>query len=661
MSKQVQNRVWFTVFGTPGTGIVTIGTGVSNSNGSYLTPAQAGFANADTFTYCIVDGNKWEEGTGTYISATGSFSRVVSQSYNAGVVGTSTLSVTNSATVMLTLSAAEIIALQQNPISRTATATLLAKLGMLQNANVLIIGDSTGYDSSAFGSAAIFDPAHAWPRKLFTLLGAAYPAYTVTHQTWGSIGQAQTGFSTGDGTTTTIQTGAGSPPTLTIYDAGVPGSDPLYLQGARWQYLAALPTPDLIIINHSQNATTADSMTQMVIGLVEQLRNQFGPVQILLIAQTWGTNSPAIKKQLNAAMYDVAGLCGCDLIDFGQITEANGGNSSTANLGDGTHPTVALHTIFASTTFSKRLTWITGMAAFEAFNSSLDTAGDEMLADNYFSQIPDPNAGRGAWIMGVAGAYTPTIDGTQVDLIPPDSSTGTSLLINGLAGQQEIKQVISVLPSLWGKYVTFTTRMYRPYAASFANRGALVLYYDSGQYSQQNFSSYGATADTNLCVNGWFTAHLSIKIPLGTTYLTSSIYVAPNNTPASQMWVQWASLSVGRRPRKPPKISVAVDAARGGYRPVVFNTPASGATITAANSDKLLILRHAATIATLTVNLPPNPVDNQEYSVNTTFAVTALTLGAGGNIIYSQPAGLAAFGSLKMHFNAAGSRWYPVT
>lgn len=73
-------RVWMTVSGAPGTGVITLGAAVA---GPYRTFAAAGVADGETVSYGLVDGNAWECGQGVYSASAGTLTRTVEASSNA--------------------------------------------------------------------------------------------------------------------------------------------------------------------------------------------------------------------------------------------------------------------------------------------------------------------------------------------------------------------------------------------------------------------------------------------------------------------------------------------------------------------------------------------------------------------------------------------------
>jgi len=70
----------------------------------------------------------------------------------------------------------------------------------------------------------------------------------------------------------------------------------------------------------------------------------------------------------------------------------------------------------------------------------------------------------------------------------------------------------------------------------------------------------------------------------------------------------------------------------------------------------------AATIATLTITLPlaSTCVGGQELLVNSTQAITTLTIGANGGAVVGAPSTLAANGFFRLRFEPVLKTWYRV-
>lgn len=91
---------------------------------------------------------------------------------------------------------------------------------------------------------------------------------------------------------------------------------------------------------------------------------------------------------------------------------------------------------------------------------------------------------------------------------------------------------------------------------------------------------------------------------------------------------------------------------------------ATGFTVTVNNSSSSvwLILTPLAGYAAGTITLPAvaNCVDRQELLVNSTQAVTTLTIGANGATVIGAPTTLAANAFFRLRFDAVLKVWYRV-
>ena len=95
------------------------------------------------------------------------------------------------------------------------------------------------------------------------------------------------------------------------------------------------------------------------------------------------------------------------------------------------------------------------------------------------------------------------------------------------------------------------------------------------------------------------------------------------------------------------------------YRTLQTASPASGATVAMTMSNPDLLLTPAATLASLTVQLPPAPGDGHIARVAATQAVTALALTAPDATVAVGATTLPAGGGLARRYVAAGNTWYP--
>ena len=92
-------------------------------------------------------------------------------------------------------------------------------------------------------------------------------------------------------------------------------------------------------------------------------------------------------------------------------------------------------------------------------------------------------------------------------------------------------------------------------------------------------------------------------------------------------------------------------------------TPTTGTTVAMATSQHGLVLNPAGTLATLTINLPPSPIDAISWAINisSTKTVTALTVAStDSSTIIGAPSTLAADSGFSMIYDVANTTWYPV-
>ena len=90
-------------------------------------------------------------------------------------------------------------------------------------------------------------------------------------------------------------------------------------------------------------------------------------------------------------------------------------------------------------------------------------------------------------------------------------------------------------------------------------------------------------------------------------------------------------------------------------------TPTTGTTVTVNDNAAALILKHTATIATLTIVLPANPLNGQIVCIGTRSTVTTLTLNANtGQTRYGNPTTIAATTPVAFIYEAATLSWHRV-
>jgi hypothetical protein len=87
---------------------------------------------------------------------------------------------------------------------------------------------------------------------------------------------------------------------------------------------------------------------------------------------------------------------------------------------------------------------------------------------------------------------------------------------------------------------------------------------------------------------------------------------------------------------------------------------ATGFTVAIAIGDTWLILTPVAGYAAGTITLPANPLDGERVRVNSTQAVTTLTVGGNGRTVTGAPTTLAANAFFTMAYSATLNAWYRV-
>lgn len=95
-----------------------------------------------------------------------------------------------------------------------------------------------------------------------------------------------------------------------------------------------------------------------------------------------------------------------------------------------------------------------------------------------------------------------------------------------------------------------------------------------------------------------------------------------------------------------------------------YSAPLTGTTVLATDTQNSvwIILTPAGGLAALTIKLPllANTLDKQEVLVNSTQAITTLTLDGNGSSIVGGPTTLAANGFFRLRFDAVMKTWYRV-
>lgn len=91
--------------------------------------------------------------------------------------------------------------------------------------------------------------------------------------------------------------------------------------------------------------------------------------------------------------------------------------------------------------------------------------------------------------------------------------------------------------------------------------------------------------------------------------------------------------------------------------PYRYETPASGATITLAVTDRLLVINPAASLAALTVAMAAG-VDQRRVRIASRQRIDALTINGSGAEVVDWPDGeLPQYGAIEMLYVAAITAW----
>ncbi|WP_292962059.1 hypothetical protein [Nitrobacter sp.] len=138
---------------TTGTGTVTFGSASSNA---FLTPTEAGCADADTVRYVIVDGTDFEEGIGTIASSVSTMERTtVTKSKIGGTAGTSKINLSGSAVLAFTASAADILNTANNLSDLADASTALDNLGSTTVGKALFTATDAAAAQTAAGASTV--------------------------------------------------------------------------------------------------------------------------------------------------------------------------------------------------------------------------------------------------------------------------------------------------------------------------------------------------------------------------------------------------------------------------------------------------------------------------------------------------------------------------
>ena len=90
-----------------------------------------------------------------------------------------------------------------------------------------------------------------------------------------------------------------------------------------------------------------------------------------------------------------------------------------------------------------------------------------------------------------------------------------------------------------------------------------------------------------------------------------------------------------------------------------FQTPATGFSITLANSDWHVVLDPAGTLATGTITMPPAPLNGQVINIRSSQIITTLTISPNsGQSVKGTPTTLGLGGIIEAIYRSANTTWY---
>lgn len=136
----VLNAVWMTT-ATTGTGTITLGT----AKAGYFTVAEAGGADGTVYAYRINDGNDVEIGIGTYTASGTTLSRdTVTKSKISGTAGTTKLTLSGTAEVLITARVADLLLASNNLSDLGSASTARTNLSLATVASSGSAADLTG-------------------------------------------------------------------------------------------------------------------------------------------------------------------------------------------------------------------------------------------------------------------------------------------------------------------------------------------------------------------------------------------------------------------------------------------------------------------------------------------------------------------------------------
>lgn len=89
-----------------------------------------------------------------------------------------------------------------------------------------------------------------------------------------------------------------------------------------------------------------------------------------------------------------------------------------------------------------------------------------------------------------------------------------------------------------------------------------------------------------------------------------------------------------------------------------YFTPVTAGTVTLSNTVSHNIIDPAGTLAALTINMPPTPIDGQVVDIRISQVITALTVSGNGNSVKGNPTTAAVGSSFSGIYKISNTTWY---
>jgi len=417
--------------------------------------------------------------------------------------------------------------------SAANTYRLLAKMARgVEDASILVIGDSTGNESAE------------WVRLWIGDFAARFPAYTVVYHLWDATGDA--GYDTGSApAAVTVQTGTGSQ-TLHLWNFAVSGSKTSHCLAGRWA-LGIVPTnPDLVMISHGHNegalANGVHTWLGQYLALTESVAEEHPQAAICCIMQNPETANS--DQQRRAVRYQqIAAAKGYGVIDV-QRAFLDTGNFAAWTKVDGVHPTTSADApspngsrlwadVVLAATDPSVLAATSGGGAVPQQPSSLSVPGEQIAVNGSFA----------AFSSAVPDSWTAIGCTTAKDQRAGwfESRNGYAVRVQATgAAQSLIQQDVANYAAYKGKWVTLAVRQ-RVAAAQASTAGRIGL--NDGFTSALSVSTFNAR-------DGFMWQVVSLKLSASALRLRVYLYGNTSADAAADVTYDSVHLVLGALPRR---------------------------------------------------------------------------------------------------------------